>query len=84
MRLGTVHTHGVTIARKASDQGAHSGPHAIPVSVTKGMPIFASDAKFFESVVLRAKGAVALKRATASLLDGKAHRRLWMNLTPDL
>ena len=84
MRLGTVHTHGVTIARKASDQGAHSGPHVIPVSVTKGMPMFASDAKNFESVVLRANGTVALKRRTAFLLDGKAHRRLRKKLLPEL
>ena len=84
MRLGTVHTQGVTIARRASDQGAHSGPHVIPVSVARGMPMLASDAKIFESVVLKAKGAVDLKRSTAFLLDGKAHRRLWMNLAPDL
>ena len=84
MRLGTVYTQGVTIARKASDQGAHSGPHVIPVSVARGMPMLDNVDKIFESVVLRAKGTVALKRRTAFLLDGKAHRRVWINILPDL
>ena len=56
----------------------------MPESLTNGTPMIASAAKILESVELIAKVTVALRRATASLHDNKAHRRVCMNFAPVL